>query len=332
MNIAFFDIQGWEVDYLKKTLKNHKLEFFNERLNIKNAGKAKDAEVLSVFIHSEVNEAILKAMPRLKFIATRSTGYDHIDLNECKKRNIIISNIPTYGENTVAEHTFALILALSRGVYKAHMKRLRGDFTLEGLKGFDLKGKTIGVVGMGHIGVHVVRIARGFDMNVLVCDVNKNPKLAKSMGFKYAGLNELLKKSDITTLHVPLCKATEHLINKNNIKLMKKGSILINTSRGEIVETEALIEALDKGMLKAAGLDVLEGEDLIKEEKQLLYSKQSAETWKTLARDHVLLSKDNVVYTPHMAFYSDEALHRIIEATAENITGFIDKKVVNVVR
>lgn len=331
MNIAFFDIQGWEVNYLKNTLKKHKLDFFKEPLSAKNVEKAKGADIISVFIHSNVNKNIIEKLPKLKFIAARSTGYDHIDMKECRKRKILVSNIPTYGENTVAEHTFALILALSRKIYKVHMKRLANDFTIEGLKGFDLKGKTIGVVGMGHIGHHVVRIARGFDMNVLVCDINHDKKLAKKMEFRYAALKELLGKSDIITMHVPLCEATYHMINKDNIKFIKKGAILINTSRGEVVDTEALVEALDKNILKGAGLDVLEGEELIKEEKQLLYSKTSAKTWKELAVDHILLSKDNVVFTPHIAFYSDEALQRIVEAAAENIISFCSKRPVNVV-
>ncbi len=332
MKVAFFDIQGWETEYLRLKLRKHSLKFFKEPLSINNVRKAKDFDVISVFIHSDIDKDVIKKLQKTRLIVTRSTGYDHIDINECRRKRITVCNIPTYGENTVAEHTFALILALSRKVYKAHMKRLRGDYSLEGLKGFDLKGKTIGIVGLGHIGFHVARIAAGFDMKILVFDVAQDPRLAKTMNFRYAKFDELLKKSDVITMHVPFCKATHHMINMRNIEYIKKGAVLINTSRGEIVETEALIKALDKGILKGVGLDVLEGEELIKEEKQLLYSETSAKAWKDLVRDHILLSKENVVFTPHMAFYSDEALHRILETTAENILCFAAKTTKNIVK
>jgi D-lactate dehydrogenase len=267
----------------------------------------------------------------LKLVATRSTGFDHIDLEACKENKIIVSNVPSYGENTVAEHTFALILSLSRNIYKAYTRSLRYDFTIEGLKGFDLKDKTLGVIGAGRIGLHVIRIAKGFGMNVLAYDVNQNDLLAEVLGFEYVSLEELLSKSDVITLHVPYNKFTHHLINKDRVKLIKKGAILINTSRGAVVDTEALIEALNKGILAGAGLDVLEGEELIKEEKQLLYDQKKLEVLSNLVRGHILLSKENVVFTPHIAFYSQEALERILEITVQNILTFSSANPQNVV-
>ena len=329
--IAFFEIKGWEKKLLRKRLKNMSLDFFKEPLSLENAGKVKGYEAISVFIYSKINKEVIFKLPELKLIATRSTGFDHIDLRECKKKGIAVSNVPFYGENTVAEHTFALILSLSRNVHKSYLRALRGDFSIEGLKGFDLEGKTLGVVGAGHIGLHVIRIAKGFGMDVVVFDTHQDKFLAEVMGFEYVTFGELLKNSDIITLHVPHNKFTHHLINKENIKLIKKGAVLINTSRGEVVDPEALIEALNKKILQGAGLDVLEGEELIKEEKQLLYDKKKLESLANLVRGHILLSRDNVVFTPHIGFYSQEALERILETTADNILGFMSGNPHNVV-
>jgi D-lactate dehydrogenase len=268
----------------------------------------------------------------LKLITTRSTGFDHIDLEKCKKQGITVCNVPSYGENTVAEHTFALILSLSRNMCKACIRRFEQNFSIEGLEGFDLKGKTIGVIGTGQIGLHVIRIAKGFGMNVLAYDVRQNKLLSEVLGFEYVALEDLLARSDVITLHVPYMKATHHLMNKDTFKLVKKGAILINTARGSIVDTEALIEALDNKILAGAGLDVFEGEEVIKEEKQLLYDPKNLEVLNSLVKDHILLSKDNVVFTPHIAFYSKEALERILETTVENIVAFVSGKPQNVVQ
>ena len=200
------------------------------------------------------------------------------------------------------------------------------------MRGFDLKGKTLGIVGTGHIGLHVARIANGFEMNVLAFDVAENKKLAKKLEFKYVSLEDLLKNSDIITLHVPYNKNTHHLINSQNINLIKKGAYLINTARGGIIETNALVKALDSGILTGAGLDVLEEECFIKEERQLL-TKQFPETCniKTMLQNHVLMQRENVIITPHNAFNSKEALERILATTVENIKGFAGGKAVNMV-
>ena len=330
MKIVFYEIHDWEKRYIKNKLKNHKLVFVDEPINEENIKEAKDADIISVFIYSKIDKKVLDKMKKVKMIATRSTGFDHIDVKECKNRKIIVCNVPTYGENTVAEHTFALILSLSRKIHKSYLKMLRNDFTIDDLKGFDLKGKTIGVIGAGHIGLHVIRIAKGFGMNVLVNTLHPDKFLAEIMGFEYVSFEELLKRSDIITLHVPYNKSTHHLINKDNIKLIKRGAILINTSRGGCVDTEALIEALDKGILSGVGLDVIEGEELIKEEKQLIYEK-NRKSLENLIKDHILLSRDNVIFTPHIAFYSQEALERIVETTIDNIISFIEGRPINLV-
>ena len=331
MKIAFFEIKGWEKPQLKKELKNYTLEFYQEPLNSINVNKIRDFEIVSIFIYSKMDKKVLEKLPQLKLITTRSTGFDNIDLEVCSKKKITVCNVPFYGENTVAEHTFALILSLSRNIHKAYVRTLRNDFSIEGLKGFDLKGKTLGVIGTGHIGACVIKIAKGFDMNILAFDVIKNKKLAKELDFQYVDFDQLLQGSDIITLHLPYNKNTHHLINKQTIKKIKKGAILINTSRGKIVDTEALIWALEQGVLSGLGLDVLEGEKLIKEEKELLYEKKNLEVLAKLVKGHILLNKDNVVFTPHIAFYSEEALIRIIETTTENIKKYLLNKPQNIV-
>ena len=331
MKIGFFEIKDWEKKILKRRLKNFSLEFYPFALEESNWKIAKKFNVISVFIYSRINKEVISSLPSLKLITPRSTGFDHIDLKEAKKRKISVCNVPFYGENTVAEHTFALILSLSRNVHKSYLRTLRGDFSIEGLKGFDLKDKTLGVIGAGHIGLHVIRIAKGFGMRVLAFDVHQNKFLAEVLGFRYVSLEHLLKNSHIITLHVPYNKFTHHLINRENINLIKKGAILINTSRGAVVDTEALIEALDKKILSGVGLDVLEGEELIKEEKQLLYDKKKLEVLANLVKGHILLSRDNVVFTPHIGFYSQEALERILETTVGNIFRFLEGRPQNVV-
>ncbi len=332
MKIAFFEIEKWEERLFRKKLKGHKLLFFNETLNLTNVSKIKDFDIISTFIYSKIDKKILSKLPKLKMIVTRSTGYDHINMAETRKRKITICNVPSYGENTVAEHAFALILALSRKVHKSYVRIQKGDYSIKGLKGFDLMDKTIGVIGAGKIGLHVIRIAKGFGMNVLAYDMYPNHFLAEVMGFKYADLNEVLKKSDIISLHIPYTKQTNHLINSKTINLMKKGVIIINTSRGGVVDTKALLNGLNSKKIGGAGLDVIEGEKLIKEEKQFLHKAKYSETKKILETDYKLLSKDNVVFTPHIAFYSQEALERILDTTVDCILKFIDKKPVCVVK
>ncbi len=288
-------------------------------------------DAVSVFIYSRLDARILKKMPRLKLVATRSTGYDHIDLKTARRKGIVVANVPSYGENTVAEHTFALILSLSRNVHKAYMRTSRGDFSLDGLQGFDLKGKILGVVGAGHIGLHVIKMAKGFGMEVVAFDVRRQLFLSEVLDFRYAAFEELLKVSDIVTLHTPYSLATHHLINRRTIQQMKRWALLINTARGALVETDALVWALDEGIIAGAALDVLEGEDLIKEERQLLAADFSKEKLITALKNHILLHRENVVITPHVAFNSKEVLRRIVDTTVINIRQFFRGTPANVV-
>lgn len=333
MKIAFFELAKEEKFFIKKNsfLKKHRIETIADEISLEKLKEIKDCEILSVFIYSKVQKTHLGKLPRLRLIATRSTGFDHIDLAACKARNIKVANVPHYGENTVAEHTFALILSLSRNVHKAYIRTTRGDFSMEGLQGFDLKGKTIGIIGSGRIGLHVIQMAKGFGMNVLTYDVRQDSFLAEVLDFKYVALEELLRSSDIISLHCPYNEKTHHLINRERIRLIKRGALLINTARGGLIDTNALAEALDSGILGGAGLDVLEEEEMIKEEKELLSKNYPKEKLRLLVQNHILLHRENVVITPHMAFNSREALNRILETTISNIENFIDGKVQNLV-
>ena len=286
---------------------------------------------ISVFIYTHITEQILQKAKKLKLIVTRSTGYDHIDIASCKKQGISVCNVPFYGENTVAEHTFALILALSRNIHRAYVRTISGNFALEGLQGFDLKGKTIGVVGAGHIGLHVIKMAKGFGMRILTTDIHQNKFLEEVLGFEYTSLERLLTESDIISLHAPYSPKTHHLINKENIQRFKKGALLINTARGGLVETNALTWALDHGILGGAGLDVLEEEELIHQEEQFLRKDFPVEKLKTVLENHILLHRENVVITPHIAFNSREALERILNTTIDNIRAFMEGHPRNVV-
>lgn len=333
--IAFFDIESWQKEYISKKLKGNTLYFSTGKLTKASAKKIKDYDCVSAFIYSKIDKSILDELPKLKLISTMSTGFNHIDLEECKKRKINVCNVPTYGENTVAEHTFALILSLSRKIPESTNKVKIGHFDLKGLRGFDLKGKTIGIIGMGNIGKHVARMAHGFGMKIISFDLFKDMKFAKKYDIKFKSLNQVIKNCDILTLHAPLNKHTFHMINKSNIKLMKKGSLLINTARGSLIDTEAIIYALRNKILAGAGLDVLEDESFIPNEDVLLSDKllkSKEKELRLLLEEHILTERDNVIITPHNAFNSEEALTRIIDTTVQNIKCFINKRCINKVK
>jgi len=348
--IGFFEMKEWEKEYARPRLVGLDLVFFDEEGNQQNSNHpassdsapllrkegntASDIEILSNFIGYPVTKEVLAKFPKLKYVTTRSTGYDHIDLKACAERGILVSNVPTYGENTVAEFTFALLLSLSRKIFPA-VKRVReqGLFATDELQGFDLQGKTLGVVGTGHIGTYVVKIAKGFGMNVVGYDPHPNADLAAKFGFTYSSLEDLLKQSDAITLHVPYMPATHHLLNAQNIGLCKKGAIVINTARGGLIETSALIAALKSGALAGAGLDVLEEEGFVKDEVHMLaQGHPNEEQLKTILADHELMYMDNVLITPHNAFNTKEALQRILDTTIINIRSFAEGKPVNLVK
>lgn len=332
MKITFFEIEKWEQEFLQSQLPRSSLSFYEEVLAKDSVSSAANTEILSTFIYSKLSTEMLSQLPKLKCIATRSTGFDHIDIEYCKQRGITVCNVPTYGVSTVAEHTFALMLALSRNIVSSVEQTRRGDFSLEHLRGIQLAGKTLGIIGLGNIGRRVAELAKAFQMNVLVTTRHPDRNLAQQLGITFVDLSTLLSTSDFISLHVPLTPETHHLINKDNITFLKKGSVLINTARGAVVETEAIVWALEKGTLAGAGLDVLEEECVLKEERALL-TKEFFKTCdlKTQLLNHVLLTRENVIITPHNAFNSHEALAEIMKTTVDNITSFIAGKTRNLV-
>jgi len=327
MKIGFFEIEDWEIDYLKNQLTSAELFFTKEKLNKDNLPQERNFDIISVFVGSNIDKEVINAFPNLKLIATRSTGFDHIDLKAAKEKNIPIAYVPGYGDNTVAEFAFGLILNLSRKIYTGFDQiRETGSFSLEGLRGFDLNNKTIGIIGTGRIGRYMVKIAKGFGMKVIAFDVKPDENFAKEMSFQYLSLDDVLVQSDIISLHVPYMKETHHLINSQNISKIKKGALLINTSRGAVVKTESLIRGLNEKILGGVGLDVLEEEGAIQDEKTLiLYGRPEEHDLKTLIQNHVLIDMPNVIITPHNAFNIQEALQRILDTDLENIKSFIEK-------
>lgn len=324
-------INSYETKVFKKNLsKKFLVKTYSEVLDDSLLEKIKDTEVLTTHIYSKITKDVLKKLPKLKLIVTRTTGFDHIDINACKKRNVVVCNVPSYGENTVAEHTFALILNLSRKVHKSYLRTINDDYNKDDLQGFDLKGKTLGVIGAGHIGMHVIKIAKGFGMHVLAYDMYRNDFQSDLLHFNYAELNDIYKKADIITLHVPYNKHTYHLINSKSISKMKKGVIIVNTSRGGVIDTGALYNALCKNKIAGAGLDVIEGEEIVLEDNIMKDPDHiKGSNWKLLAQDLKLLKLDNVIFTPHNAFNSKEATQRRLEVSAENVLSFYNGKIIN---
>ncbi|MCF7798650.1 hydroxyacid dehydrogenase [Candidatus Woesearchaeota archaeon] len=330
MRITFFEVQPNEKPFFTSKLVGHDLVFEKNPLGKRNAKKFKDTEAIAIFILSKITKDVLDQMPRLKFITTMSTGFDHIDLDACKKRDIKVSRVPVYGQNTVAEHAFGLLQALNRHIVEAVKRTREGNFSFQDLLGQDLVGKTMGIIGTGNIGEYMVRYAKVFGMRVVAYDAYKRADLAKKLGFFYVSLNELYKQSDFITLHVPLNDATRHLLNTQAFRKMKKGVIIINVGRGPLVDTKALIKALDSGKVRGAALDVLELESDLKNEAKLLgHLSNDKKRLLVLVENHELLHRKNVIVTPHLAFYTEQALQRILDITLVNLKGHITKRYKN---
>jgi len=330
--IAFFELEEWEKKYISRKLRGNDLKFIKGHMEEGNIGEAKDADVISVFIYSKIGEKELTVLPNVKLICTRSTGYDHLDLNACRKRGITVCNVPSYGSETVAEHTMALVLALSKKLVPSIERTRKGDFTLEGLRTFDLENKTLGIIGLGKIGSHTAKMARAFGMKVIAYSPHADVAKAKKLRCRLVALDELLEKSDIITLHSPLTKETHHIVNSETIAKMKDGVILVNTARGGLVDAKALVAALDSGKIASCGLDALEEECNIKEERQILSPQFAGECdLKAVLANHILLNKQNVIITPHNAFNSNEALQRILDTTVANIKASLSGNAENVV-
>lgn len=334
MRIGFFELEGWEESAIRGAFPGEDIFMSHESITAERMPDERDFDVISVFVNSVISPDVLAAFPNLKCVATRSTGYDHIDLTECARRGITVLYVPGYGDNTVAEFAFGLILNLTRKMYQCiDQIKETGSFSLTGLRGIDIKGKTLGVVGTGRIGKEAVKIAKGFGMNVVAYDMRPDEQFAKDMGISYVTLDDLLAKSDVITIHCPYTKETHHLINAGNVGKIKRGAYLVNTARGAIVETAAVVPALEGGALAGYGADVLEEEGETKDEMHLLtHGHPKEEELKTMLQNHMLMKMPNVLLTPHNAFNSTEALGRILRISIENVQAFRSGAPINVVK
>jgi D-lactate dehydrogenase len=322
MKIAFFDAHCFETTTFQKENKefNHGIVFFETRLTEQTANLALGYECVCAFVNDCLDAKTLEAISAggTRLIALRSAGFNHVDLVAARELGLRVVRVPEYSPHAVAEHAVALILSLNRKIHRAYSRVREGNFSLDGLVGFDLFKKTVGIVGTGRIGFVMAKILTGFGCQVLAFDHVHDPILV-SMGVHYVSLDELFQKSDVISLHVPLTPETHHLIDERALSLTKPGVMLINTGRGALIDTRALIQFLKSGHVGYAGLDVYEEEEGIFFEnlsEQILQDDQ-------LAR---LLTFPNVLLTSHQAFLTAEALEKIAQTTLRNISEFENGK------
>jgi D-lactate dehydrogenase len=320
--IAFFDTKPYDKEYFNEINKTYHFDitYFRYHLTSENIILAKGFNIIIVFVNDIINEKMMEILADygIKLIALRSSGFNNIDLKSALGK-IKIVRVPAYSPNAIAEHTVALMLSLNRKIHRAYFRTRDANFSLHGLLGFDMYGKTAGVIGTGRIGKALIKILKGFDMKVIAFDKYPDANFAKDMKIDYVPLEEIFKKSDIISLNCPLTKETEYLINRNTISLMKKGVMIINTGRGKLIKTSDLIHALKSGKVGSAGLDVYE------EESKFFFEDLSDRvlTDDILAR---LLTFNNVIITSHQGFFTREALYNIAHTTMQNIQDFIDNK------
>jgi len=322
MKIVIFEAGEHETGAFAPLRREHDVVMTDETLDRSSVERFADAEIVSAFVFSQLDGATLERLPRLGFIATRSTGFDHIDTAYCREHGIAVSNVPLYGENTVAEHAFALLLAISRHIVEAAARVRGGSFVFTGLEGFDLAGRTFGAIGAGNIGCNVLRMAKAFRMRPIAYDVAPDATFAASLGVEYVSLPTLLRESDVISLHVPATPETVNVLSADAFERMKPGVVIINTARGALIDNRALIAALKSGKVAGAGLDVLPEEPLMRGRDALDLRTVDPSRLASVETNRTLCAMPNVVVTPHSAFYTHEALDRIAATTAENIDAF----------
>ncbi len=323
--LAFFNVDEKEQVILSKAFEKEKtfeLSFCQKPIDIHTATIAKDADGIGIFIQSQITQEVLDLLPQLRIIVTMSTGFDHIDLEACKSRNITVCNVPAYGDNTVAEYAFGLIIALARKLKPTFERVERGLFSRTGLMGMDLKGKTLGLVGTGRIGSHMARLGWAFGMKVIACDVKPNVTLAEKFGVTFLSLEEVLQQADVISLHVPYLPSTHHLIDAERLRFLKPTALLVNTARGKVVDTKAVAAALREGRLGGVALDTFEGEKVWIEEEFLKRDDLAAITLREAMESFSIMHSEHAILTPHNAFNTREALERILITSAENFKAY----------
>jgi len=322
-HIAFFDAKPYDEASFDSHNKDFGFEFryYEGQLNKDNAILAKGFEIVCAFVNATIDAEVIDILAEngVKLIALRSAGFNNVDLHAAKRKNIKVVRVPAYSPYAVAEHTLALMLTLNRKTHKAYSRTRDGNFALHGLMGFDMNGKTVGIIGTGKIAKILIVTLRAMGMRVLAYDIYPDYEFAKETGTEYTSLDEIYKESDIVSLHCPLTKETEHMINRTAITKMKDGVMIINTGRGKLIDTNALISGLKSKKIGFAGLDVYEEEEgyFFEDMSDFILDDD------VLAR---LLSFNNVVVTSHQAFFTKEAMSNIAQTTLENIKDFVDGK------
>lgn len=338
MKIVFVETEDDEQPFFVDSLAEHEVEFVESADEV-----PRDAEIVSVFVNSPINTSFLREHPKLRLVTTRSSAVDHLDAEAAARRGVVLAHVPDYGAATVAEHTFALILGVARRLRHCLESGRRGRGASEQLRGMELRGKTLGVIGTGRVGLHVIRIAQGFGMQVVGYDMHPNLPMADTMGFPYVTLDRLLRVADIITLHVPLTPRTRQMLNAARLAKCKRGVILINTARGALIDANALMKALESGHVGGVGLDVLEDDRAFNKDSAKVIGAsivQKIHAMSTPGGDpgrreerlrelegimlnRRLLGHPQVFSTPHVGFNSVEAIERINLGTVENIRDFI---------
>ena len=316
--IAFFGANPYDIASFDKVNEkyNYDIRYYKGHLNPNNVVLTQDTDVVCIFVNDTADAAVIDAMVDngVKLLALRCAGFNNVDLKAAKGKLPVV-RVPAYSPYAVAEYSLALMLSLNRKIHRAYWRTRDGNFSLNGLMGFDMHGKTIGIIGTGKIAKILIRLLKGFGMRILAYDLYPDMKFAGEEGISYVSLDELYRESDIISLHCPLTDQTKYMIDKDSIDKMKEGVMIINTGRGQLINTNDLIEGLKEKKIAAAGLDVYE------EEGEYFYEDKSDKIIDddVLAR---LLSFNNVIVTSHQAFFTKEALHNIAETTLQNIEDF----------
>jgi D-lactate dehydrogenase len=325
MKIAFFSAHSYDCDSMKEMAlkegleKDYEFVYFPNRLDKTTVTLAEGYEGVVIFVNDNADAGVLNKLHSLgvKVLFLRCAGFDMVDLATAKELNIPVLRVPAYSPYAVAEHAAALMLTLNRKTHRAYNRTRELNFRLNGLLGFDLNGKTVGIIGTGKIGALFARICHGFGLNILAYDVAQNPE-ALSYGVKYVALDEIWEQADIISLHCPLFPATRHIINTKSVQKMKQGVMIINTSRGGLIDTSAVVSGLKSKKIGALGVDVFEGEG------EYFYNDRSGEV---IADDSLarLFTFHNVIVTGHQAYFTKEALSNIAKTTMDNIKAYLNK-------
>lgn len=319
IKIAFFDTKEYDREMFDKYNKdyNYEITYFKTKLNEETAVLAKGFDVVCIFVNDTANEEVLIKLKEfgVKLIALRCAGFNNVEISKLPK-GLNVVRVPAYSPYAVAEHTVGLLLALDRKVYKSYQRTKKYNFSLDGLLGFDIHGKTVGVIGTGKIGKIFIKIMKGFGANVLAYDIYQDDQAAKELDFTYTTLDEIYKNADIISLHCPLTEKNHNMINEESMLKMKNGVIILNTSRGKLINAKDLVKCLEMGHIGGVGLDVFEDEEDY-------FLNDMSNSYIRDAELSILLSMPNVVITAHQAFFTKEALEKIVSTTFSNIEDFI---------